>query len=215
MDALRQDVLYMGDLVTEHLQYGLDSLRAKDPELANSVIIADNEINEMYLDLEQAFIDLIALQQPVASDLRFVVASFKILTDLERIGDLAVNLAQYALAAERDLFPEVDIQKIGTVTVEMLTDALRAYERELPELSRAIATRDDELDEMCELASTIVVRDLMEAQEDTAADETGPTMQDISRMLLTIRDLERVGDHAVNIAARSLYMVEDDDELLF
>ena len=215
MDALRQDVLYMGDLVTEHLQYGLDSLREKDPELANSVIIADNEINEMYLDLEQAFIDLIALQQPVASDLRFVVASFKILTDLERIGDLAVNLAQYALAAERDLFPEVDIQKIGTVTVEMLTDALRAYERELPELSRAIATRDDELDEMCELASTIVVRDLMEAQEDTAADETGPTMQDISRMLLTIRDLERVGDHAVNIAARSLYMVEDDDELLF
>jgi phosphate uptake regulator, PhoU len=215
MDALRQDVLYMGDLVTEHLQYGLDSLREKNPELANSVIIADNEINEMYLDLEQAFIDLIALQQPVASDLRFVVASFKILTDLERIGDLAVNLAQYALAAERDLFPEVDIQKIGSVTVEMLADALRAYERELPELCHAIAARDDELDEMCELASTIVVRDLMEAQGDEVAPETGPTMQDISRMLLTIRDLERVGDHGVNIAARSLYMVEDDDELLF
>jgi len=218
LEELRDDVLYMSELVAERLRTGLDALERKDERLAQEVIQGDDEINEMYLELEGECVDLIALQQPVASDLRFIAASFKIITDLERIGDLAVNLGGYTLDAERDLFPDVDMQRIGMTTLDMLEDAMQAYANEDVERCYAVADRDDEVDAMCEAASEVVVRDLIEGdylgdEEDDA--ETKSLMQDVSRLLLTIRDLERVGDHAVNIAARTLYMAENDDELLY
>ncbi|MCJ0619373.1 phosphate transport system regulatory protein PhoU, partial [Haloarcula hispanica] len=92
LNSLREDVLYMSEIVLERLRLGLDALEQKDEEMAREVIEGDHEINQLYLDLEQDCIDLLALQQPVASDLRFIAASFKIITDLERIGDLATNL---------------------------------------------------------------------------------------------------------------------------
>ncbi|MUV57308.1 phosphate signaling complex protein PhoU [Halogeometricum sp. CBA1124] len=216
LESLRDDVLYMSEVVAERLRMGLDALEQKDDQLAEEVVEGDGEVNRMYLDLEQDCIDLIALQQPVASDLRFIAASFKIITDLERIGDLATNLAGYATEAERDVFPEVNIQQIGDETLSMLDTAMDAYAEEDPDLCRQVATHDDEVDAMCEAASETVVRDLIE--KDPFSDEERDVeslMGDISRMLLTVRDLERVGDHAVNIAARALYMVEDDDELLY
>jgi phosphate transport system protein len=218
LEELRDDVLYMSELVAERLRTGLDALERKDERLAQEVIEGDDEINEMYLELEGECVDLIALQQPVASDLRFIAASFKIITDLERIGDLAVNLGGYTLDAERDLFPDVDMQRIGMTTLDMLEDAMHAYANDDVERCYAVADRDDEVDAMCEAASEVVVRDLIEGdyladEEDDA--ETKSLMQDVSRLLLTIRDLERVGDHAVNIAARTLYMAENDDELLY
>ena len=216
LSNLRDDVLYMSEVVAERLRLGLDALEQKDEATAQEVVDGDDEVNQMYLDLEGQCVDLIALQQPVASDLRFIAASFKIITDLERIGDLAVNLAQYATDADRDVFPEVDVQQIGVETLEMLDAAMEAYAEEDPEACYAVAERDDELDAMCEAASTTVVRDLIESDpfgEDDADAEA--YMQDISRLLLTVRDLERVGDHAVNIAARTLYMIEDDAELLY
>jgi phosphate transport system protein len=218
LEELRDDVLYMSELVADRLRTGLDALERKDERLAQEVIEGDDEINEMYLELEGECVDLIALQQPVASDLRFIAASFKIITDLERIGDLAVNLGGYTLDAERDLFPDVDMQRIGMTTLDMLEDAMQAYANEDVERCYAVADRDDEVDAMCEAASEVVVRDLIEGDyladgEDDA--ETKSLMQDVSRLLLTIRDLERVGDHAVNIAARTLYMAENDDELLY
>jgi len=216
LSNLRDDVLYMSEIVAERLRWGLDALEQKDDETAKEVISGDDEVNRMYLELEGECVDLIALQQPVASDLRFIAATFKIITDLERIGDLAVNLAQYALDADRDVFPEVDVQQIGVETLEMLDAAMAAYAEEDADACYVVADRDDDLDAMCEAASTTVVRDLIESDpfgEDDADAEA--YMQDISRLLLTIRDLERVGDHAVNIAARSLYMIEDDAELLY
>jgi phosphate transport system protein len=218
LEELRDDVLYMSELVAERLRTGLDALERKDGRLAREVIDGDDEINEMYLELEGECIDLIALQQPVASDLRFIAASFKIITDLERIGDLAVNLGGYTLDAQRDLFPDVDMQRIGRSTLEMLEDAMDAYANEDIDACYAVADRDDEVDAMCEAASELVVRDLIEGDylgdgEDDTEMET--LMQDVSRLLLTIRDLERVGDHAVNIAARTLYMSENNDELLY
>jgi len=218
LEELRDDVLYMSELVAERLRTGLDALERKDERLAREVIDGDDEINEMYLELEGECIDLIALQQPVASDLRFIAASFKIITDLERIGDLAVNLGGYTLDAQRDLFPDVDMQRIGRTTLEMLEDAMNAYANEDVEACYAVADRDDEVDAMCEAASELVVRDLIESDylgEDEDDAELESLMQDVSRLLLTIRDLERVGDHAVNIAARTLYMAENDDELLY
>jgi phosphate transport system protein len=180
------------------------------------VIIGDDEINEIYLHLEKECTDLLALQQPVAGDLRFVTATFKILTDLERIADLATNLGRYTLQAERNRFPDVDIQMIGDTVVKMQADAMEAYASGNIEACREIARRDGVVDEMCEQATDSVVRDLLDTErEDTNSEpDMEALMQDVSRLLLTVRDLERVGDHAVNVAARSLYMVENDPSLL-
>jgi len=98
LDALRSDIESMSEDVLDQLLCALDALERDDHELAREVIDGDDRINQQYLNLEGDCVDLIALQQPVASDLRFIVASFKILTDLERIGDLATNLARYALS---------------------------------------------------------------------------------------------------------------------
>jgi len=217
LDDLREDVLFMSEVVLERLRMGLDALERKDEAQAEEVIERDDDVNRMYLELEQECIDLLALQQPVAGDLRFVAATFKILTDLERIGDLATNLGGYTLDAEREVFPEVDVQAIGTATIEMVEDAMAAYAERDAEACYAIADRDDDVDERCREASKLVVRDLIETE--LTGDETDPEiealMTDVSRVLLTIRDLERVGDHAVNVAARTLYMVENDDDLLY
>ncbi|MFB6224150.1 MAG: phosphate signaling complex protein PhoU [Haloarcula sp.] len=217
LNSLREDVLYMSEIVLERLRLGLDALEQKDMEMAQEVIEGDHEINQLYLDLEQDCIDLLALQQPVASDLRFIAASFKIITDLERIGDLATNLGEYSLEADRDVFPEVDIQEVADITIEMVESAMEAYGNEDAEQCYTISDIDDEVDERCEAASETVVRDLIEREidADSSEAEIEQLMGDVSRLLLTIRDIERVGDHAVNIAARSLYMVENDDDLIY
>jgi phosphate transport system protein len=217
LETLREDVLYMSEVVLERLRTGLEALEHKDEELAWEVIEGDDEINQMYLDLERDCVDLLALQQPVASDLRFIAASFKIITDLERIADLATNLGDYTIDAERDVYPDVDIRDIGAQTISMVEDAMDAYDAEDADACIAIAERDDDVDERCERASEVVVRDLIEREVDDTADEAEieRLMADVSRLLLTIRDLERVGDHAVNIAARTLYMVENDDQLIY
>jgi len=215
LDALRTDVRTMGDDVTDQLDRGLVALRERDVYLAEQVIEGDEAVNERYLELESNCIDLLALQQPVASDLRFIAASFKILTDLERIGDLATNFAAYAQTADPGGFGEVDVTEIGTVCREQLEAALDAYEAGDAEACRAVTERDDEVDALCQRASERVVRDLLAAEAGADAWAAERVMDDVSRVLLTVRDLERVGDHAVNVAARTLYMVEDDPELIY
>ncbi|QKY19817.1 phosphate signaling complex protein PhoU [Halolamina sp. CBA1230] len=214
LESLREDVLYMGEVVAERLRMGLDALEQQDAELGQEVIERDAEVNELYLELEQDCIDLLALQQPVAGDLRFIASSFKIITDLERIADLATNLGGYAKEARYEVFPDVDVQRIGDETLEMLAMAMAAYEDEDPDGCFAVAERDDDLDALCEDASEIIVRDLIES-EASDQEEVEDLMADVSRLLLTVRDLERVGDHAVNVAARTLYMVDNSDELIY
>jgi len=217
LEELQEDVLYMSEVVLDRLQTGLDALEKKDDELAREVIEGDDEINQLYLDLERECVNLLALQQPVAGDLRFIAASFKIITDLERVADLAVNLGEYAIDAEQDLAPDVDVQAIGDAVVEMNEQAMDAYTDEDTDLCYAIGDRDDEVDMMCQDASDTVMRNLIEREidDDTTDEEIESLMRDVSRLLLTIRDLERVGDHAVNIAARTLYMVDNDDALIY
>jgi len=217
LDDLREDVLYMSEVVLDRVRQGLEALQSKDEQLAQQVIDGDDEINQRYLDLERDCVDLLALQQPVAGDLRFIAASFKIITDLERIGDLATNLGEYTLEADREMYPEVDVQSIGNAVVEMVERSMDAYADEDVDACFVIAEQDDEVDALCSDASDAVVRDLIEREidADSSEDEIERLMADVSRLLLTIRDLERVGDHAVNIAARTLYMVENDDELIY
>jgi len=214
LDTLREDVLYMSELVLDRLRRALTALEQTDESLAREVIDGDAEINDQYLGLEADCIDLVALQQPVASDLRFVAASFKIITDLERIGDLAVNLAEYSLSGDRTRLPDVDIQTIGTLVTEMVEDAMITYADEDDELCYELAVRDNTVDQQCEAASETVVRDLLARDESSDVDLEG-LLADISRLLLTVRDLERIGDHAVNIASRSLYMIQNDADLLY
>jgi len=216
LDALRGDVVGMGELVLDHLKGGLESLSTGDEALAREVIDGDDAVNEIYLDLEDRCIDLFALQQPVAGDLRFVAASFKIITDLERIADLATNLGRYALSGDEGLEPEVSIGDIGDVAIDLVERSLRAYESGDVDACHRIAADDDELDALCLRASESLARDLIEHE----AGGDGPwtaerLLDDVSTILLAVRDLERVGDHAVNVAARTLYMVENDPALLY
>ncbi|MFC4553057.1 MULTISPECIES: phosphate signaling complex protein PhoU [Halorussus] len=216
LETLSEELLRMGDVVVRRLRTALEALDRQDHDLAWRVIDGDEDVNELYLDLERECIDLLALQQPVAGDLRLVVAAFKILTDLERVGDLAANLGEHALYADREVFSTVDVREIGERAVEMVEDALLAFDAADPDACLALADRDDDLDALCERASETVVRDLIETELPADADdeEVEFLLQDVSRLLLTIRDLERVGDHAVNVAARTLYMVESDDALI-
>jgi phosphate transport system protein len=216
LDELRADVTAMGDLVVDRLDKGLESLAACDETLAREVIDGDDEVNQAYLALEDECIDLFALQQPVAGDLRFVAASFKILTDVERVGDLATNLGRYALAGGCERRADVAVDDIGRDAKELFERSVTAYANEDTDTCIDIAARDDELDALCQRASQSVARDLIEREADGGDAWTAEQLlDDVSRLLLTIRDLERVGDHAVNVAGRTLYMAENDPTLIY
>ena len=229
---LKERVLDMGTLVRSRLDRALRALTDRDEALARFVAENDADVNDRYLDIESECISLLALQQPVAGDLRVVVASFKIITDLERIADLATNLAGYALESSGDRFPEIDVGAIGALASRMVEDALDAYSLGDDEWAcREVAALDDDLDARCEHASAVVVRYLLDFElarvdEHSKPRRTGDTdrrraiaavdrlLGDVSLLLYTIRDLERIGDHAVNVAARTLYMVESDSTLI-
>ncbi|QKY16123.1 phosphate signaling complex protein PhoU [Halorubrum sp. CBA1229] len=223
LEQLRSDVVAMGDLVLDRYETALRAAETGDDDLAAEVIDGDHEINARYLELEEECTELLALQQPVAGDLRLVTASFKIITDLERVGDLATNIAEYG-GDDGGIHPAVDFRELGDAAGEMVADAVAAYEASDAEACREIDARDDDLDERCRRASEAVVRSLLEADrarteadgtEEPDPDRLADTLDEISHALLAIRDLERVGDHGVNIAARTLYMIESDDELIY
>jgi len=209
--TLRGEVGAMADSVLDQYRDAVDVLETGDERAAEAVIAENDRINEWYLDIEANCVQLLALQQPVAGDLRFIASSFKIVTDLERISDLAVNLAEYGRAAGGDL--GVDVELIAREAGRMVEAAADAYTTDDAARAREIAGLDDDLDQQCRDASEDVVIGLM------ASDPSDPAVEqrlsDVSRVLLTIRDVERVGDHAVNICARTVYMVEHDDELLY
>ncbi|WP_254829446.1 phosphate signaling complex protein PhoU [Haloglomus salinum] len=213
LDDLRTAIVELGRTVLAGFERAAAALVENDAEAARAVVSGDATVNQRYLDLESRCIDLLALQQPVAGDLRFVASSFKILTDIERIGDLAVNLAERALAKREDYLPEVNVDDLTGIAAEMLDRALDAYAAGNADACRAVADQDDELDGLCERVAGLVMEDLV-------GREVGHEMADdllagVRRLLLTVRDIERVGDHAVNIAARTLYMVEGTETLLY
>jgi phosphate transport system protein len=224
LEELGEDVRGMGDLVLERLDRALVALDSGDVDCAERVLDGDDEIDRRYLELEGDCIDLFALQQPVAGDLRFVAGSFKILTDIERVGDLATNLAGYAIEGIRDgrgggpgrtpagVDPEV--VTIGTDARALFADALDAYAADDAEAARSVAARDDEIDALCASAGDRLARDLLECEADDDPWNVERLLEDVSRSLLTLREVERVADHGVNVAARTLYAVESDPGLI-
>jgi len=214
MTTLRTEVAEMGALVTERLSLALDAL-AGDEAAAHRVVEGDEAVNQTYVTIENRCLDLFALQQPVASDLRIVAASFKIITDLERIGDLASNLGTYALTEQRSSVPEIDVVALATDVQTMVDDAMTAYVERDVDACYALAERDDAVDANGLRASEQLVRALIEREDITDAWSVERVLDDVSRLLLTVRDLERIGDHAVNIAARTAYMVDSDRTLIY
>jgi phosphate transport system protein len=213
--TLRADVVAFGERVSTQFDDALHAIETDDASLATDVIEGDEAINERYLELEGDCIDLIALQQPVASDLRFVTASFKIITELERIGDLATNLSAYVHSVDDPHYPDVSLLDVGRLAGEMVGEALDAYESKDPDLAAAVVERDDELDGLCERVAETVIRDLVQTTETFDEDELTSLLTEVNVLLLTLRDIERAGDHAVNIAARSFYMATNRTTLLY
>ncbi|WP_254765054.1 phosphate signaling complex protein PhoU [Natrinema marinum] len=231
LERLREAVVTMGDLVYEQLADGFTALFTGDRSLARDVIEGDHTVNRRSLELESECFDLLALYQPLAGDLRIVVAAFKIATDLERVGDLATNLAEYALDATESSppLPDVDFERTAALALELLEEALEAFVTEEPATCFAVAERDDELDDRCVSVAERVVRTCIDLRIE-GIDATGgrtigsdpvgdpsvsDLLADVSRTLVIARDIERIGDHAVNVAARTLYALENSDELLF
>ena len=214
LTTLRTDIVLFAELVLERYAGAVDAAAAGDLRRADQIVRQDSEINRRYLELESDCIDLIAHEQPVASDLRLITASFKILTDLERIGDLATNLAERTEYGSA-IHPAVDIESLGMAAGKMIGDAIDAFETGDAAACRAVAADDDGIDADCEATTDRIIRDLI--AEQAAGDDEGraQTVAETTRGLLTVRDIERVGDHAVNIAARTLYMIDNDDELLY
>jgi phosphate transport system protein len=162
LDDLKRSVASMGDLVTERLEDAARAYEGKDVSLGKRIAENDDEINALYLELERDCIDLLALQHPVASDLRLVAATFKILTDLERIADLAGNLGRYVQSLGREKLTSVPVADIADMAIAQVETALEAYVEEDPELCRTVAADDTDIDQRCEAAADDLVRFLVD-----------------------------------------------------
>ena len=204
LDELKGRLLGMGGLAEERLRMAVRSLVDRDGRVVEAVLTGDAAINQLHLEMDDRCFKLLALQQPMAVDLRSIVAAVKINTDLERVGDLAVNIAE---AARRYLqHPPVkeliDIPKMAELAQVMLRDSLDAYVRHDLGLAQKVLAQDDELDEL----KTRVFRDLLACM---LRDPT--TIEPSLDLILISRHLERIGDHATNVAEDVIFMVSAKD----
>ncbi len=216
LEELRQDVLKMGETVQGRLDQALEAMVHVDVERADEIGKGDDQIDETYVKIERKCSDLLALQQPVASDLRLITASFKIITDIERIGDKVVNLTDYTkLVRDKRILDEDEILELGNFASSMFEDALSCYDSQDEDRAKEIVGRDDKMDQLCEESTNRILGHLIDKESETLnTDEATRLGQQVSTELLTIRDLERVADHATNIAARTIYLVTSTRELI-
>ena len=222
---LRGGVGAMVERVCDRYDSVVTALASGDPSAAERVLDGDHERDDWYLDIETDCSDLLALYQPVAGDLRLVAAAFKIVTSLERIGDPATNLAPYGYQAEEQLLEVADVPAVAETVGGLVADAAAAFTKRDAERARAVAARDEALDQVCRRQSETVVRalvtDRLSADTDVArytnanASVAHRQLERAVRALIAVRDIERVGDRAVNICARTVYMIENDTGLIY
>ncbi|OGF56819.1 MAG: phosphate transport system regulatory protein PhoU [Candidatus Fraserbacteria bacterium RBG_16_55_9] len=216
LDGLLEFVCGMGQLVVEGLNKGLQAIRDHDRALALSLEPWDDTIDQMALDIEKKCTDLLALQQPVAVDLRLIVSVFKLVTDLERVADLAVNLGEYSLVSEAFvLVPKEQLLQLGKIASEMMNDSLEAIRtRDVARAKQAIA-RDRVLDQRCwDLRTEVLTQIIRRAGHANTSEQAKKIADNTITVLWSIRDLERVGDHAVNICARTIYWLTSNPEFI-
>ena len=201
LEQLRRNLILMGGEVERQIQRSIEALTEMDGNKAMSVIAADEEIDRMENANEELAIQLLALQQPVAVDLRFLVGALKINSDLERIGDHAVNIAEGAerMAGTKPFKPFIDIPYMAEVAMSMLKQALDSFVNRDAELAKKVIKRDDILDEK----NVSVIRELLTYMAEY------PTLITYCLELISIsKNLERVGDLATNIAEDTIYIAE-------
>jgi len=191
----------MGGLVERQMREAMQALVERDSVRADAVIAADDEVDELQKEIDALCSRMLALQQPMASDLRFLVATMKIATDLERMGDQAVNIAQRVLELNREpqLKPYIDLPRMAERAQRMIKESLDAFVARDTELARQVCGEDAEVDALKEQ----IFRELL-----TFMMEDARTITRAIRLILISRFLERVADHATNIAEMVIYMVE-------
>ncbi|MBI3028143.1 MAG: phosphate signaling complex protein PhoU [Candidatus Rokubacteria bacterium] len=201
LEGLKQTLLAMGALVEDQIHRVMRALVERDDGLAQEVIDRDRQVNTYDVEVDEKCVELLALHQPAASDLRFITTAMKIVTDLERIGDQAVNIAQRAIELNREpqLKPYIDLPRMTEKAARMVKESLDAFVTRDTELARRVCAEDAEVDALKEQ----VFRELL-----TFMMEDARTIPRAIRLILVSRFLERVADHATNIAEMVIYMVE-------
>jgi phosphate transport system protein len=204
LEVLKARLLEMGGLAEDRVRLAVRALVERARTLVERVLIGDDSINRLHIEIDDRCFKLLALRQPMAVDLRSIVSAVKINTDLERVGDLAINIAE---AVERYLrHPPVkeliDIPHMATVAQRMLRDALDAFVRRDLDLAEDVLDRDDELDEL----KTQVFRELVGHMTRDPS-----TIEPALDLVLISRHLERIGDHATNVAEDVIFMVSARD----
>lgn len=199
---LGKEVLRMGSLTEESILKSVEALKARSAEQAKQVITEDKKIDEMELAIDEKCLDLLALHQPMAIDLRFITMTMKICTDLERIADLAVDIAQRGLeiADKPQLKPLIDIPKLATLAQSMVKEAIDAFVHKDVEMAKKVILRDPEADNLRNLVQSELINDYISKDASTAPRAVA--------LLLVARHLERICDHTTNIAEDVIYMVE-------
>jgi len=201
LKRLKEKVLRMGGMVESAIKDAVHSLVERDNELAGRVIEEDHQINALDVEIDEDSIRLIALMQPKASDLRFITTAMKITTDLERMGDMAVNMAERALELNDEpiLKPYIDIPKMSQIAQGMTRDALDAFVRKNKKLATDVIMRDDEVDDLKqEVLKELAFFMVQNPEAVTRA----------MKISFVAQYLERIADHATNIAEMVIYLVE-------
>jgi phosphate transport system protein len=203
IEKLKKLVLSLGADVEENVHKAVQALQSRDRALAEKIIAADAAVDKFEVYLEEECLKILALHQPVAIDLRFVIAVLKINNDLERIGDLAVNIAERSASLDRDLPFAVpaDLRTMTETAASMLRHSLDAFVRADCRIARRVLQEDNEVDDAHRRIIVAMV-ELMKSSSDQVADAL--------LIVSCSKNLERIADHATNIAEDVVYMVEGE-----
>jgi phosphate transport system protein len=201
IETLKQTLLAMGGLVEDQIRHVMRALIERNDALAQEVIERDQQVNAYDVEVDETCVSLLALHQPAAGDLRFITTAMKIVTDLERMGDQAVNIAQRVLELNREpqLKPYIDLPRMAEKAQRMVKESLDAFVARDTELARRVCAEDAEVDALKEQ----IFRELL-----TFMMEDARTIPRAIRLILISRFLERLADHATNIAEMVIYLVD-------
>ncbi len=204
LEDLKERLLWMGGLAERAVHQSIHAVLDADPRLAQEVLDEENVINELQIEIDDRVVRLLALHQLMAADLRFVLAVSRINNDLERIGDQAVNIAQAAQRILRhpQVKPYVDLPRMSELAEQMVRDSLNAVVRRDLELAKTVLTRDDQVDALRDQ----IFRELL-----TYMMGDSSVVFAAFELILVAKNLERIGDHATNIAEDVIYIVAGKD----
>src|SRR5262245_4517469 len=204
LQDLKKKVLVMGSLVQTMLADSLTALVTHDTSLATSVDARDNEVDRMEISVDELAMRIIALRQPAASDLRLIIAALKIIKDLERIGDIAVNVSERVieLNAEPQLKPYIDLPRMVDAVLAMIRDSLDAFVNDDAELAQKVLDADDFVDNLnVQIFNELLTFMLADIK----------TINRATRLIFISKYLERAADHATNVAEEVIFAIQGRD----